>query len=279
MQARAEASLAAQRADLAEGQLALLRARAQGLADNTNTRRAAALNVREATSAADAFANELGPLRKQLAAFQQHSALTAEHVEVKRQLADYRERNRQNAAKLGKAAITIRELKAAGGKGDAALAATPELRAEGERLVAKVDSLTQELAALRCMPHTRPVRARKGQPGRWQLILPHWDAETSDYELPVLDVHVQRNSRKGGAAPGGVEFHVLLQLLMLEIPALFEVAFDRVGDLVALVLKRLRICKLSRCAPYPVCVLIGLRQAACADTCAADCARVHPHAV
>ena len=32
---------------------------------------------------------------------------------------------------------------------------------------------------------------------------------------------------------------------------MFEVAFERVGDLVALVLERLRICKLSRCAPQP----------------------------
>ena len=177
---------------------------------------------------------------------------TARHADIQRKLEQFKDSSRQNAAQRGKAASTITSLKAANAKIDVAFADLPKLRAERDRLAADLDTLKQERDGLRSMPHARPVRGKKGQPGRWQLLLPHWDVECGDYELPVLDVHVLRKSRKDrGARPGGVEFHVLLQLLMLKIPAVFKVAFERVGDLVALMLERLRICKLSRCAPQP----------------------------
>lgn len=259
LQTEARLLAAEKRADEAHCQMLAMQAAKSGpgAGSRAATRgrdRDAAAEARDAGKVAQEMLDELKSLRALQADFAQHSATVAERDQLKADLTDVQHANRQHAAQLAKRKLELETAQAAGGSDAKRL--LKEVTAELERHQAVFKSTAGAAQAYFTMPHSRLVPGRKGAAGKWTLELPAWDAAEGEYALPVLDVLVKRKGSDGTHC-GGREFHVLVHLLVCEIAAVFEVAWDRIGDLVALVLRRLRICEVSECAPIPclLCIL------------------------
>lgn len=234
------------RAAEAEAQLVTLGAAVQGAASAHKRARASA-DVRGARAASQQLAAEIQQLRAQEREFEHMGAVQRRVQELEERLAGSMQRGRQNAAQLGIAKKkSQRQIITEGEKRQLTIRG---LRSQVVNLARRVDSLLEHLRFLRSWSHT--VRRKdKGGDEHLEFVVPQWgQLEGEVVQLPQLSAcapyGVKRQRRDGLGACGGKQVHALVLLLAVEISGRFGVGWERCGELIALVLRRFRICELK----------------------------------